>query len=242
MELGCYKNKYCCMWCLSILDEMPNEGVCPQCSNKGIKKIHLEVVNPHKAIIIKISRKEILNNIRDGYMWFQSPKYYQRYSGRGQGAINDKNEGIDKSNSVNINSLRLMSFYSLQIDENEKYIIETPSKKLREFGDHFILINYKKLEQELKNYFEDRNISMEFFGFVKYSKNDNYSNLNPTFKDNNYSYQNEVRILLKSNDFLKLGEEEAYKTDKSTLNVSKYFSEPMPIDLLLNAKKLDDIF
>lgn len=175
-------------------------------------------------------------------MWFQSPKYYQRYSGRGKGAISDKNEGIDKSNSVNINSLRLMSFYSLQTDENVEYIIETPSKKLKQFGDHFILVKYEKLQQELKNYFEDKNISMAFCGFVKYSKNDNYSNLNPTFKDNNFSYQNEVRILLESNDFMELGEEEAYKTNKSTLNVSNCFSEPMPIDLLLNAQKLDDIF
>ncbi len=41
---------------------------------------------------------------------------------------------------------------------------------------------------------------------------------------------------------MELGEEEAYKTNKSTLNVSNCFSEPMPIDLLLNAQKLDDIF
>ncbi len=69
------KEVYTCMWCGKTYDNLPSNGECSQCHQKRLKLGKVVIENQHFSQIIKITSSETLNSMRNGNLWFQSPKY-----------------------------------------------------------------------------------------------------------------------------------------------------------------------
>ena len=78
-------NVYYCMWCHRTFDMLPADGKCPYCHQDRIRLPGRYVVrNQHNVQIIKISSAGVINNMRTGSLWFQSPRIFHEYEGDGK--------------------------------------------------------------------------------------------------------------------------------------------------------------
>lgn len=94
MEENMKKSKevYTCMYCKKLFDELPVLPICDICGMPiNVKKVkHIYDDKTKYGIIIKISDEKVLNSMRNGEFWFQSPKYYQNF--KENDTIGDVNE------------------------------------------------------------------------------------------------------------------------------------------------------
>lgn len=239
---------YRCMWCGNIFDTLPKDGKCLNCHRDGLRLLGRYVVtNPHFSQIIKISSAEVINSMRKGNLWFQSPRYFQEYVGDGQKARADIHDAkysyIGKSGNIddtNADTYRLLCFYSLNVDKEGKFL-EKPNEKLREFGDYYSIVDLETLLSQIKNHIVGLNKNVGYVAnWVNYLTEQYSGVYSPFCKFPEFSYQNEFRIVLLSEIFLPLIKE-PYKTLPPIKGFDKVFSEPQSLDGLLNAKNIDDL-
>ncbi|HNX64021.1 MAG TPA: hypothetical protein PKI60_02400 [Oscillospiraceae bacterium] len=265
---------YICNWCFKQYNEEDYTGVCSCCGKKDFSAFKAYEDNKPK-IILKIGKKDVLDSIRSGIIWFQSPRVYQE--NEDNEAIGDRFEcayssvqDIDKSQYDNIKKelqkakvycdgkrlqlseikeakffetnvdqpkLRILCFYQLFLDDNHN-ILELDNR-LRNFGDHFMFVDYTKLVCKLKE-LEKYGVLFSQGGAAYYTEQ-HTGKITPFFKqEDKFSYQHEQRIVLKSNDFLNYGIKQPFKL-KIQDDITDFFSEPIPIDKLFSAKKLENI-
>jgi len=237
---------YWCMWCGKTTDTFPKDGKCSNCRQEGLQSIGRYVVNnPHFIQIIKISSAQVINSMRTGNLWFQSPRYFQEYAGAGQKARADIHDArysfIGKSGNIddaNADTYRILCFYSLNIDK-EGNILQKPSEELSEFGDYYSIVDLKTLLSQIQNHIMSLNKIMGYVAnWVNYLT-EKYSGIySPFCKFPELSYQNEFRIVLLSNSFLPL-KKHPYKTIPPIKGFEKVFSEPQSIDRLLHADNIN---
>lgn len=69
-----------CLLCSSVYNSKPTNGICPNCGYNAFSKCQWddEIIY---GLYLKISNESTLESLRKGNIWFQSPKYYQTYSG-----------------------------------------------------------------------------------------------------------------------------------------------------------------
>lgn len=76
------KSIYRCMLCKKEYDELPSNAICDVCGMPmNIQKHDFHTCGLGAEILIKVSNPYVINSMRKGEFWFQSPKYYQDYSG-----------------------------------------------------------------------------------------------------------------------------------------------------------------
>ena len=76
------KREKVCLWCNSIYEHIPDRGVCPKCGYNHFGEFDVELNQEEsQAVIIKFGNLSTLESMRNGNVWFQSPKYYQDYKG-----------------------------------------------------------------------------------------------------------------------------------------------------------------
>jgi hypothetical protein len=225
----------------------PINGECPACHRKRLKFITYEERNPHKAQIIKIHNADVLNSMRSGNLWFQSPRFFHEYKGNGQKARADIHDArysyIDKTgyfDDKDADSYRILCFYTLDVDE-EGNLLNKPSEDLRNFGNSFSIVDVETLLVSIKNYLVATNKKISYVAnWVNYLLKNYSGAYTPFCKFSKFSYQNEFRIVLLSNTFLPLGDN-PYKTDPPMNNFGKVILEPQLIDRLYTMKNLNDL-
>ena len=241
-------NVYYCMWCHRTFDMLPADGKCPYCHQDRICLPGRYVVrNQHNVQIIKISSAGVINNMRTGSLWFQSPRIFHEYEGDGKkvrkdihnsrySRIDEKGYIVDK----NVDTYRLLCFYTLNVDAEGNFL-KKPNKRLKEFGNCYSIVDIKTLLAQLESYLITLNKKVDcFHDWVTYLRKNYSGAYSPFCKFPKDSYQDEFRIVLLSDAFLSLGKE-PYKTSQSIGNLSAVFSEPQPLDNLLFGKNLEDI-
>ncbi len=249
MNIKTETNTYRCMWCGKTFDDYPKDGKCVHCNLERILPTGKYVVNnPHFTQIIKISSAEVINSMRRGSFWFQSPRYFQEYSGDGQKARADIHDAkysfISKDGNTddeNADSYRILCFYSLDIDKKGNYL-KTLDPNLKKFGDYYSIIDLATLLLGIKEHLVASNKDISYVAnWVSYLT-DKYSGVySPFCKFPEYKYQNEFRIVLLSSSFLSLNNKHPYKTVPAIENLDQVFSEPLPLDNLLHAKNIYDL-
>lgn len=71
-----------CMWCNSIYEHTPVSGVCLKCGYNHFGEFDMQLSSDElQAVIVKFGDLSTLESMRSGNIWFQSPKYYQDYTG-----------------------------------------------------------------------------------------------------------------------------------------------------------------
>lgn len=236
---------YSCLWCNKEFEEMPKDGVCPYCHHDQFLALNMIREIQPGGIFVKLSSRAVIESIRNGNVWFNSPKYYQEY--KGNPAICDVHEcEFDYlehkdgkivgtvSNTQNWN--RLFCFYFLGMQEDHTIII--PDEKIKSFGDCFAAVNYKALQKKLLAWCKSNNYEFTFTG-VKYSSANYEGPYNPTFKDDSYKYQNEWRFIIRSEQINALPEKEAVKEKFD--DMENIFTESKPIDLLFEKQTLEEL-
>ena len=76
--------KTICLWCNSAFDNRPNSGKCPNCGHTNFLDCEIVMTYPSdedKSVMLKLGNLSTLESMRNGELWFQSPKYYQTYAG-----------------------------------------------------------------------------------------------------------------------------------------------------------------
>ena len=143
--------------------------------------------------------------------------------------------------SVYQNCYRLLCFYMLQIDENNRII--KPDEKMKLFGTHFSIIkNRLMLEEEIGNYIKNANYDLAEIGTVIEYITDKYRGIyTPSCKFEKYAYQNEYRIILGSLKYGKMPEEEKKIVNLTGNEMDKIMTEPIPIERLWISSTLEDI-
>ena len=240
---------FVCMWCGHLHNTFTKDGKCLNCHQNGLREAIYELTNPHKTQIIKIHSVDVLNSMRAGNLWFQSPRYFQEFSGDGQIARADIHDAkysyIDMDGGVddkNADTYRILSFYSLFVDDQGN-ILKKPDIRLQEFGSSYSIIDVTTLITEIKNYIISLNKKISFVANWAYYLLENYTGAySPFCKFQEYGYQNEFRIVLLSNTFLSLQQKEPYKTNPPIAKLDKIILPPQPIEILLNAKKIDEVY
>lgn len=242
-------HEYICMWCGKMYDNPPQDGECSRCHQKKLRKGNIVVANQHSSLLIKISSEKVLKSMRNGSLWFQSPKYFREYSGDGQTVRTDIHEArysyIDKQHGYvedsNANAYRILCFYSLDVNANGDFL-NAPDKQLSDFGDYYSLVDIKTLLKKIKSHLLSQRKNISYGAdFVKYLT-DKYSGIyTPFCKFSDFTYQNEFRIVLLSNHFLNLDEKEPYITHPSLKNLSNVLLEHKPLSILLNAKNMKEL-
>ncbi len=131
---------------------------------------------------------------------------------------------------------RLLCFYLLRFQNN---ILEKRDEKLKSFGTHFALLNYKKLIQKVSDY---ANANDLFFSpsCVKYSTGAYRGAYNPTFKDESYAYQNEYRFILRGDKLNAMDEREPLKIRIDGMD--EIITEPQPMEKLFEVDSVDKLF
>lgn len=247
MDIKDSNTVYHCMLCHQTYDYLPQDGECLICHQKKLRFVKLDIINPHFSQIIKIQSSEIINSMRAGNLWFQSPRCFHEYSGDGQQARADIHDAkysyIDKNAYVhdeNADTYRLLCFYSLNVDTDGNFL-EKPDKRLLDFGDCFSIVGIETLLAKVKSYLIDLNKEISYVANFVYYLLENYSGVyTPFCKFFEYSYQNEFRIVLLSDKFISLGKK-PYITIPLISNLSNVFSEPIPLTKLFSVKKLKDL-
>jgi hypothetical protein len=237
---------YRCMWCGKTTYAFPKDGKCSNCHQEGLRLVGKYVVkNPHLSQIIKISSTEVINSMRAGSLWFQSPRYFQEYIGDGQKARADIHDAkysfIGESGNIddkNVDTYRLLCFYSLNVDKDGNFL-EKPNENLAEFGDYFSIVDLETLLSQVKSHIVSLNKKVGYVAnWVNYLT-DKYSGVySPFCKYPEFEYQKEFRIVLLSDIFLPL-KNEPYKTIPPIKGFNKVFSEPQPLDNLLHAENIN---
>lgn len=73
---------YVCMWCDHIHQKKPKNLFCKNCRTQSVNpnflKIKKENFPDNRIYVLKISAKRTLENMRNGSIWFGSPKYFQQ--------------------------------------------------------------------------------------------------------------------------------------------------------------------
>ena len=69
---------YVCNWCFKQYNAEDYNGVCPCCGKTDSSVCKVDE-NNKQIIILKIGKKDVLDSIRSGEIWFQSPRVYQEY-------------------------------------------------------------------------------------------------------------------------------------------------------------------
>jgi hypothetical protein len=237
---------YRCMWCGITTDIFPKDRKCPNCHREGLRLVGKYVVNnPHFSQIIKISSADVINSMRDGNLWFQSPRYFQEYVGDGQKARADihdakysfigENGNIDDQNA---DTYRILCFYSLNVDKDGNFL-EKPNEKLREFGDCYSIVDLETLLLQIKNHIVSLNRNMGYVANWVNHLTGKYSGVySPFCKFPEFDYQHEFRIVLLSDSFLPL-KKEPYKTIPPIQGFDKVFSEPQSLDGFLHAENIN---
>jgi hypothetical protein len=236
------------MWCGHCHIAFPNDGKCLKCHQNGLREAICEPINTHNAQIIKIHSADVINSMRAGNLWFQSPRYFQEYSGDGQIARADIHDAkysyIDENGGVddrNADTYRILSFYSLDVDDQGN-ILKKPDIRLQEFGSSYSIIDVTTLITEIKNYTISLNKRISFVANWAYYLLENYTGAySPFCKFQEYAYQNEFRIVLLSNTFLSLQQKEPYITNPPIAKLDKIILPPQPIEKLLNANNINQI-
>jgi len=240
-------NVYYCMVCSRTYHALPQDGECLNCHQKRMRFVDKLVVdNPHPVQIIKIHSADIITSIRRGNIWFQSPRTFHDYLGDGKTARADIHDAkysyISKSGYVddgNIETYRILCFYSLDIDNDGNFITQ-PSDGLREFGGSYSIVDLETLLVRVKDYIINSNRPIDYVAHWVNYLGQNYSGVySPFCKFPEFSYQSEFRVVLLSNEFIPLGKE-PYKTIPPIENLDNVFSEPRPLDKLLRARNIND--
>lgn len=236
------------MVCGKTYDTLPKDGECPNCLQKRLKFVDNYIVNnPHSAQTIKIHTADIITNMRRGNIWFQSPRTFHEYLGNGKAARADIHDArysyISKNGYVddeNIDTYRLLCFYSLDVDGEGNFITQ-PDDQLRDFGESYSIVDRETLLVRIKNYIIDSNRVIHYVAhWINYLGQEYSGAYSPFCKFPEFSYQNEFRIVLLSNEFISLGKE-PYKTIPPIENLGRVFSEPQPLENLLHARNINDL-
>ena len=203
---------YTCLWCNAEYENIPTNGICPQCHHNQFKELKMTHFIKPGGLILKLSSVEVIDSMRKGNIWFNSPKYYQEF--KGNPAICDLHEcafdyikyvdgePVGKESSTQ-NYNRLLCLYLLRMDKEENIAI--PDERIKSFGDYFSVVDIGKLQKTISAWCKVKGYEYNFTG-VKYNTTNYEGDYNPTFKDCSYSYQNEFRFiigLMNSINFLK---------------------------------------
>lgn len=143
------------------------------------------------------------------------------------------------------NCYRLLCFYTLHISDTGK--IEKPDIRMRNMGTHFsivknrkrfvqILNNYVEKEVESKNY--DISVCSNWINYI----NDAYTGIyTPICKFDKYSYQNEYRCVLSSNEYGKLPEKKEKRIQLDAVADENIMTPPIPLEWLWKVSTLDEL-
>lgn len=240
-------NIYYCMWCGSTFDFHPKDDKCLNCRQKGLRFVTYEMSNPYSTQIIKIQSAEVLESMRNGNLWFQSPRCFQEYKGEGQIARADIHDAkysyIDKSGYIdnkNVDTYRLLCFYSLDVDEEYNFL-RKPDNRLREFGEYYSIIDVMTLLAKIKDHIVSLDKKISYVAnWVNYLSQNYSGTYSPFCKFPEYSYQNEFRIVLLSDMFLSI-RQAPYITSPPLKNLDEIILKPQSIDGLLSANNLNDL-
>ncbi len=158
-----------------------------------------------KFVIIKISDKEALENMKSGEWWLRHPAYYQIGDDSNRDIFDSEDSKISriiKQNGTVANttvklfrddedSARVVCFYKLKIDKNG-FFVEIDNR-MKRFGDYFIFVDKDKLLQCFKDEKEVDGYSFRC-SEMNYLSED-YSGVVSRFdKRNDYCFQKEWRI------------------------------------------------
>ncbi len=143
--------------------------------------------------------------------------------------------------SVYQNYNRLLCFYSLYLDENGKIIV--PDEKMKQFGSHFsIIIDRPVLEKRIKSYIGKLDYNVEYRAVSVNYLSEKYNGIyTPSCKFDKYKYQNEYRIILQSENYNKMPEEQKVVINIEKEGMSTIMTNPIPIERLWNSEKLEDL-
>lgn len=271
---------YTCMMCKKTFNKYPEHGICDKCGTLiDTKRNKLIVFDEKNMILIKISDEVAINSMNRGTFWFQSPKYYQNFTGNDAiGDVNEcafeaildvplnqlemysdllKGENFEKDgskycfekvlngmvyvNSVYQNYFRLLCFYMLQLDENNRII--KPDEKMKLFGTHLSIIkNRPMLEKKLEKYIESAGYSLAGLGTSIAYVTDKYrGTYTPGCKFEKYAYQNEYRIILESQKYGEMPEEEKKVVSLSEDKMDEIMTKPIQIEKLWTVSTLEEL-
>lgn len=75
------KKVYMCLLCGNITDCLPKDRTCSKCGFNQIEEFCMKIEHMGERVALKIANYDVLESMRKGSIWFQSPKYYQEYEG-----------------------------------------------------------------------------------------------------------------------------------------------------------------
>lgn len=241
-------NQYYCMFCGSTFTHLPKNNECPKCHTKNLKYASIEISNPHFQCIIKISDDLTIEKIREGSLWFKSPKEFHDYAGAGKSVREDQNDSkfcfIEKDNQIediNIDTYRILCFYSLDIDEKMNFQ-QKPDIRVKEFGNYYSIVDIKALFEFIKEDIVKKSNRINLFARGVSYLLDNYTGpYTPFCKFQKDGFQNEFRIVLQSEEFRELGEK-PYKINSYVKNFHEFFTKPKSIENLFALDNYDNLF
>ena len=243
------KNKtFYCMWC-GYENPLTIKGT--ECLNCGSNQLILvDLVKDFdypNCAILKISNKAILESMRKGEIWLQSPLVYQDY--HDDNVISDTKEcAYDYYDGINgiyklspyVNHYRLLCMTTLSFNDNG-FIHNNFCNDFYKFGDSYSIIGIKELYEKISSHVPpEYAINLSTHQSVKYIQEKAYKGFyNPTCKLGNYSWQSEWRIILRSIDFNRLDRGPLILQNLPELD--DCIDEPSPINELIKAKHISEI-
>ena len=246
-EIISKQNCYLCLFCGKTYISLPPNGTCFHCKQKRMKYINLEIRDPHKLLNLKISYLSTLNNIRDGNLWFKSPKEFHDYSGEGSLVRKDDTDSkyshVDEyvqTEDQEIDNYRILCFYSLNIN-NKGQFLQDPDIRISDFGDYFSIIDTEGLSKWLQDYLLSNGLKVSLFDRNVYYLLDKYTGpYSPFCKPQRDNYQYEFRFVLHSHDSV-FNDIEPFKIQTLT-GFKEFFSNPIEISYLFSTKNYDDLY
>lgn len=143
------------------------------------------------------------------------------------------------------NCYRLLCFYTLHISDSGKIV--KPDIRMKNMGTHFSIVkNRKRFVQILNNYVKkevesrDSDISV-CSNWINYIS-DAYTGIyTPVCKFDKYSYQNEYRCVLSSNEYGKLPEKKEKRIQLDAVADENIMTPPIPLEWLWKVSTLDEL-
>lgn len=143
------------------------------------------------------------------------------------------------------NCYRLLCFYTLHI--NDEGVIVKPDIRMKNMGTHFsiiknrnrfvqILNNWAKVEAENGKY--DISVCSNWINYIGNTYTGIYT---PTCKFAKYSYQNEYRCILCSEEYGKLPEKKEKRIQLNEVADEEIMTSPIPLDWLRKVSTLDEL-